>query len=188
MGWSVESIVCGNQFLGYIYKTFGGSLDAEHCSRLQVHTVAAQLNVPGKPYVAAKSPDEILAMADEDGFVWPPSDPGSGQCVALVKAAIPALGPTQADGEPNWCKGDGIDSSNVSKFLPGTAIGYGFNSDGEYVSRARGNHVAILVSAEGGKIRILDQWQHSDDEQEAKVHEVNIGDRDWGVVTRVDSN
>jgi hypothetical protein len=185
MGWSIESIVCGDNFLGYAYRSFGGNFDAMHCGRLQGSNLKGELNCPGKPYVSSKSADEILAMADEDGFVWSTADAGSGQCAALVKAAIPALGATRrADGAPSWCKGDAIDVSNASQLLPGTAIGYGFSPTGEYLSLRGGNHVAILVSVSGSKVRIIDQWQHPDKEQPAQVHEIEISDKDWAILTR----
>ncbi len=182
MGWSIDSLMCGDKFLGYVFNCFDGPFDPSYCGQLQQQTVAAQINVPGKPYVSAKSADQILAMADDNGFVSSGADTGSGQCVALVKAAIPALGATS-----NWCAGDALDSAGIAKLLPGTAIGYGFDpTTGAYPSAATGNHVAIFVSANGSMATILDQWQHKSKgtKQKAKTHETNIDATDWVIVTR----
>jgi hypothetical protein len=182
MGWSIDSLMCGDKFLGYLFNSFHGPFDGSYCSQLQQQSVGAQINVPGKPYVSAKSADQILAMADENGFVSSEADSGSGQCVALVKAAIPALGATS-----KWCAGDALDSTVIAKLLPGTAIGYGFDpGTGAYPSAPTGNHVAIFVSAKGPMATILDQWQHKSKGtlQKAMTHETNIDATDWVVVTR----
>jgi hypothetical protein len=181
MGWDIKNILCGDDFLGYSFKSNGGSFSAAFCSELQQKVVAKSINVPGRPYVSAQSYQDILKLADDDGFVSSGADSGSRQCVALVKAAIPGLGPATN----NWCKGEAVDNDNVADLLPGTAIGYGFGANGLYLSNTHGNHVAIFVSAKDGDVKILDQWYSNDDKyQEASVHTVDLAMKSWSIVTR----
>jgi hypothetical protein len=180
MGWSISSVLCGDDFLGYVFKNYGGTLSQSVCSDLQRQSVAKEINVPGKPYVSDKGYQDILAMADADGFVSIKPDEGSHQCVALVKAAIPALGATG-----KWRKGNDLSNSNIANVPVGAAIGYGF-VDGRYLSMENGNHVAILVSVDGGDVKILDQWDHDNGKyQVAEVHSVDLSLKRWSVVTRV---
>lgn len=183
MGWDIKSILCGDDFLGYSFKSTGGNFSAGFCSELQQKVVSKAINAPGRPYVSAKSYQDILKLADEDGFVSSGADAGSRQCVALVKAAIPGLGPATN----NWCKGDDVTDGNVADLLPGTAIGYGFVANGLYASHTTGNHVAIFVSAKDGDVKILDQWYRNEEKyQEATVHSVDLSMKSWSIVTRVE--
>ncbi|NKC29568.1 BPSL0067 family protein [Falsiroseomonas selenitidurans] len=187
MSWSIDSVMCGNSFLGYVYRAHGGSFAAWHCGLLQQQNTAKQINQPGKPYVSPKSAEEILKMADADGFVSSGADAGSGQCVALVKAAVPALGATKdwKTKASRWCKAEKVTETSIAGLAAGTVIGYGFDAEGKYASLSSGNHVAILVSSTGSKATILDQWKSAakKTEQKAKTHVVDITTKDWYVVT-----
>jgi hypothetical protein len=179
MGWSAQSIFCGNDFFGFVYRSFGGSLTEADCGKLQTKAGARAINVPGSPYVSNLSCDGILALADSAGFVSTGPDTGSHQCVALVKAGIPALGPTG-----QWQKGDDIDPARLGDLQPGTAIGYGFDSSGNYPSHATGNHAAIVAHITRDSLSVLDQWDRGTAKQPAKIHFINPSLRKWSIITR----
>lgn len=187
MGWIINSIMSGNTFFGYEYQSTGGAFGATQCSILQQKTTSNEINKPGKPYICPKSSEEILKLKDTNGFVNAGPDLGSGQCVALVKAVVPALGATKnySTGELRWCKAEKITTSNLDKILPGTVVGYGFNSEGKYPSNSSGNHVAIFIKKDGEMMAVIDQW-HSvskGTKQEAKQHNQSVTKRDWYIVT-----
>ncbi|WP_426954466.1 BPSL0067 family protein [Muricoccus radiodurans] len=76
---------------------------------------------------------------------------GSGQCVALVQAANPAIGPTRG-----WSRGAAV-RGNVA-LQPGTAIAT-FDASGRYANARNGSsHAAIYLGQDATGIQVLDQW------------------------------
>ena len=76
---------------------------------------------------------------------------GSGQCVALVQATSPGIGPTR-----NWVSGAPVQGN--ADLRPGTAIAtfdgssrYGNNLDGS-------SHAAIYLGQNERGIQVMDQW------------------------------
>lgn len=134
-------------------------------------------NQPGKRYVSEEKPEDILKKADKDGYVSAGRDKGSHECAALVKAAIPQLGPASG-----WKKGADITGANDPNLQPGTAIGYGFAKDGSYPNNPHGQHVAIVGGAgKNGKTTIIEQWKG----QRARERDMHPGEeKRWSVVTR----
>lgn len=187
MGWVINSLMSGNTFFGYEYQSTGGSFAQGQCSALQQKNASHEINKPGKPYICPKSAEEILKLKDSNGFVNVSPDLGSGQCVALVKAVVPALGATKdwITKEMRWCKAEKVTAANLGTLLTGTVIGYGFNTEGKYPSASSGNHVAVFIKKDGEKASIIDQWHNttSGTKQEAMQHSVNIGKKEWYVVT-----
>jgi len=110
-----------------------------------------------KPHLltSEKTPQDIIKSAN-GGWISSGPDRGSKECVALVKDAVPGLGPTG-----KWKAGDQIQSG--SDLSPGTPIAKGFDEDGNYPSKSSGNHAALFVrwekNDEGSPgMVILDQW------------------------------
>lgn len=75
---------------------------------------------------------------------------GSGQCVALVQAAAPSVGPTVG-----WRQGERV--KGAGHISPGTIIATFI--DGVYPNNAHGNHAAIYLSHTDDGIRVIDQWK-----------------------------
>ena len=76
---------------------------------------------------------------------------GSGQCVALVRAAHPALGPTAS-----WQRGAPV-QGNLS-IPPGTPIAT-FARSGHYANATDGSsHAAIYLGQSEDGLQVLDQW------------------------------
>ena len=139
------------------------------------------VNRPGKPYVTPKTKGEILGMA-KHGFISAGPDTGSHQCVPLAKAVIPPLGPTGG-----WTKGPTITGPHDPNLRPGTAIGYGWDKNGNWPNHDHGNHVAIVSRVDpDGTVHIIDQWDHGDGQphraQERSLKPGEIGG--YSVVTR----
>ena len=80
---------------------------------------------------------------------------GSGQCVALVQAADPAVGLTAT-----WTQGAPVVGD--TNLAPGTVIAT-FNANGQYANATDGSsHAAIYLGpAANGGIQVLDQWSGS---------------------------
>ncbi len=79
---------------------------------------------------------------------------GSGQCVALVQAALPGTGSTHG-----WACGDPV-RGNVG-LAAGTAIAT-FGSSGRYANATNGSsHAAIYLGQNEQGIQVLDQWAGS---------------------------
>ena len=76
---------------------------------------------------------------------------GSGQCVALVQAANPSIGPTR-----NWqC---GVPVQGNTELRPGTIIAT-FDSSGCYANALDGSsHEAIYLGQNERGIQVMDQW------------------------------
>ena len=72
---------------------------------------------------------------------------GSGQCVALVQAANPGIGPTR-----NWKCGSPVRGN--TDLRPGTAIATFHGAD-------RSSHAAIYLGQNERGIQVLDQWAGS---------------------------
>ena len=103
------------------------------------------------PPQAKYSIQELLKMAgDQGGWLSTGADQGSKECVPLVKAAVPELGPTR-----EWKAGEPVGPDTKT----GTPIGIGWDKDGNYPSNPSGNHVGIFDEWVGktGEIKILDQ-------------------------------
>jgi len=135
-------------------------------------------NSPGQPYVSRKSITELRRMADSDGYISAGLDKGSRECAALVKAALPELGPTS-----QWKKGPTITGADDPVLRPGTAIGKGFDENGTYPSKSTGNHVALVVGPgdKAGTVKILHQWRT----RRAHMQDIDgSAIRGWSIVTR----
>ena len=76
---------------------------------------------------------------------------GSGQCVALVQAANPSIGPTR-----NWqC---GVPVQGNTELRPGTIIAT-FDSSDRYANALDGSsHAAIYLGQNDRGIQVMDQW------------------------------
>ena len=139
----------------------------------------------GAPFRYPGPVPDAVVTADKDGFVSSGNDKGSHQCVPLVKAAIPQLGPTSG-----WRKGADITGPGDPNLQPGTVIGYGFSPDGSFPHNKTGQHVGI-VGGRGpdGRQTIIDQYDHRDKNhpndgfQQAQQHPLNFT-KHWSVITR----
>ena len=79
---------------------------------------------------------------------------GSGQCVALVQAANPGIGPTR-----NWKCGPPVRGN--TDLRPGTAIAT-FNAADRYANATDGSsHAAIYLGQNERGIQVMDQWAGS---------------------------
>lgn len=79
---------------------------------------------------------------------------GSGQCVALVQAASPGIGPTRT-----WKCGPPVQGN--ADLRPGTAIAT-FNSADRYANATDGSsHAAIYLGQNERGIQVMDQWAGS---------------------------
>ena len=79
---------------------------------------------------------------------------GSGQCVALVQAASPGIGPTRT-----WRCGPPVQGN--TDLRPGTAIAT-FNSADRYANATDGSsHAAIYLGQNERGIQVMDQWAGS---------------------------
>ncbi len=79
---------------------------------------------------------------------------GSGQCVALVQAASPSIGPTRT-----WTCGAAV-RGNTS-LRPSTAIAT-FDSSARYANATNGSsHAAIYLGQNERGIQVMDQWAGS---------------------------
>lgn len=79
---------------------------------------------------------------------------GTGQCVALVQAASPGIGPTR-----NWVCGAPV-RGNTS-LRPGTAIAT-FDHNERYANATDGSsHAAIYLGQDERGIQVMDQWSGS---------------------------
>ncbi len=76
---------------------------------------------------------------------------GSGQCVALVRAANPGLGPTA-----HWVRGAAVKGNHA--IPPGTPIAT-FSHTGHYANATDGSsHAAIYLGQTEEGVQVLDQW------------------------------
>lgn len=76
---------------------------------------------------------------------------GSGQCVALVQAADPAVGLTRT-----WAQGQQVQGN--ASLVPGTIIAT-LNGQGQYANATDGSsHAAIYLGQNAQGIQVLDQW------------------------------
>lgn len=79
---------------------------------------------------------------------------GSGQCVALVQAASPSIGPTRT-----WTCGAAVQGN--TGLQPGTAIAT-FDSSARYANATDGSsHAAIYLGQNERGIQVVDQWAGS---------------------------
>lgn len=79
---------------------------------------------------------------------------GSGECVALVQAADPAVGLTRT-----WVQGQQV--QGATDLQPGTIIAT-FDSSGRYANATDGSsHAAIYLGQNDQGIQVLDQWAGS---------------------------
>lgn len=98
---------------------------------------------------AAPSPTPSL---DLTGFLG--HSVGSGQCVALVRAARPALGPTST-----WEAGGPVQGNTALQ--PGTPIAT-FDRSNRYANATDGSsHAAIYLGQNAHGLLVLDQWAGS---------------------------
>jgi hypothetical protein len=79
---------------------------------------------------------------------------GSGQCVALVHAVNPNIGPTGS-----WARGDAVQGNR--SLQPGTVIAT-FESSGRYGNATDGSsHAAIYLGQNEQGVQVMDQWSGS---------------------------
>ena len=76
---------------------------------------------------------------------------GSGQCVALVRAALPAVGPSST-----WTAGAPVQGN--TGLQPGTPIAT-FTSASRYANATDGSsHAALYLGQDAKGVQVLDQW------------------------------
>ena len=77
---------------------------------------------------------------------------------ALIQAAIPELGSTQ-----DWTNGPAITGPHDPNLRPGTAIGYGWDSNGNWLGDDHGSHAAIVDKVDAaGIVWVIDQYDFRD--------------------------
>ena len=111
--------------------------------------------VPTGPVCAVGTPPPAAAPSpglDLSGYLG--RSVGSGQCVALVRAAEPNLGPSAG-----WSAGASV-QGNVS-LRPGTPIAT-FDGANRYANATDGSsHAAIYLGQSARGVTVLDQWAGS---------------------------
>ncbi len=97
----------------------------------------------------ATSTSPASPSADLTGYVG--RSVGSGQCVALVRAAQPALGPSST-----WSAGAPVQGN--ATLQPGTPIAT-FDPSSRYANNTDGSsHAAIYLGQDSKGVQVLDQW------------------------------
>ena len=108
--------------------------------------------MPSLPACVAESPPPSPPSTDLTGFLG--RAVGTGQCVALVQAANPAIGHTSG-----WSGGAAVQGNTSLK--PGTAIAT-FNADDRYANALDGSsHAAIYLGQDQHGMLVMDQWAGS---------------------------
>lgn len=107
------------------------------------------------PSCAAPTPPPAQASAlSNDLSSYIGRSVGSGQCVALVKAANPTLGPASL-----WTSGAAVQGNTA--LTPGTPIAT-FSGTGQYANATDGSsHAAIYLGQNHQGMVVLDQWSGS---------------------------
>lgn len=126
-------------------------------------------------WVSERHPEDLIKSAN-GGWISGGADRGSKECVALVKAAIPELGPTK-----DWKQGAPLRPGEY--IAPGTAIAKGFDKDGNYPSNPSGNHAALFVEwgDRGGKpgMWLAEQWGPRYNRSGTRVREEQQAGKYW---------
>ena len=135
--------------------------------RIRAGSSGTVFSVPALPGIA----DFMMAMPTSQTSCIPaPSSPppassldltgflgksvGSGQCVALVRAAHPDLGPSST-----WKAGSPVEGNYALQ--PGTPIAT-FNPSNQYANATDGSsHAAIYLGQNAQGVTVLDQWAGS---------------------------
>ncbi|CCG42753.1 BPSL0067 family protein [Magnetospirillum molischianum] len=167
-----------------IYNTHqeDDSFDPKESDTIQVADASERTNAP---FVAKAGPDEIIQRAKANGgWLSTGGDTainGGKECVALIKAVVPEVGATKT-----WYRGEDIQGDGNPPLKPGTAIAIasGWNAQGGYDSKSRGNHAAIFVgykTNENGQpgIEIIDQWAARSDQPGQRGREARMAERNW---------
>lgn len=115
---------------------------------------------PEPPYASV---EQTLKNKYAGTFQFPASDPGSHECVALVKKLC---GAPQTSA---WKRGVKVQGNGAS-ISAGTAIAT-FNASGSYDSASSGNHAAIYIGQTSQGIVVYDQWAERPTRPEQPVHE-----------------
>lgn len=103
------------------------------------------------PTAAAVSPPPASLAPTADLSAFAGRSVGTGQCVALVQAAVPGLGPTAA-----WSAGAAVQGN--TSLLPGTPIAT-FDAASHYANALDGSsHAALYLGQDANGIQVLDQW------------------------------
>lgn len=103
---------------------------------------------------AMPSPDAQGRFVSTDYARYIGRSAGSGQCVALVQAASPSIGPTRT-----WTCGAAVRGN--TDLQPGTAIAT-FDSSARYANATDGSsHAAIYLGQNERGIQVMDQWAGS---------------------------
>lgn len=104
--------------------------------------------------VAPSPPPGPSAAPNSDLSSFIGQSVGSGQCVALVKAANPTLGPAS-----QWASGATVQGNTA--LTPGTPIAT-FSETGRYANATDGSsHAAIYLGQNDHGMVVLDQWRGS---------------------------
>jgi hypothetical protein len=112
-------------------------------------TAMSQVHATATPGASAASAAAACHSAGVGRYVG--HSTGSGQCVALVHATHPDLGPTS-----NWVRGEAV-KGNTS-LAPGTPIAT-FSRSGHYANATDGSsHAAIYLGQTAHGVQVLDQW------------------------------
>ena len=115
-------------------------------------TAPGQQAVQGSGAAAKLSTAGGFAAADFAHYLG--RSTGSGQCVALVQAASPGVGPTRT-----WTCGPPVRGNTGLR--PGTAIAT-FNGADRYANATDGSsHAAIYLGQDERGIQVMDQWAGS---------------------------
>lgn len=126
----------------------------------------AQFSVPALPDVPTMLPLATSFASPSAGAACPQVAPapspqlseflgrsvGSGQCVALVRAALPSLGPSST-----WTEGAAVQGN--TSLAPGTPIAT-FGAASTYANATDGSsHAALYLGQDAQGLKVLDQWQ-----------------------------
>ena len=113
------------------------------------------VSLPSAPSCVAESPYSAGPTApstDLTSFIG--KSVGTGQCVALVKAANPSLGPASG-----WTGGAAVQGN--TSLTPGTPIAT-FGGNDRYANATDGSsHAAIYLGQDQHGMVVLDQWAGS---------------------------
>ena len=103
---------------------------------------------PSNDRTASASPAPAASL-DLTGLIG--RSVGTGQCVALVRAAQPSLGPTAF-----WQAGAPVQDN--PSLAPGTPIAT-FDPSGRYANATNGSsHAAVYLGQDAHGVTVLDQW------------------------------
>lgn len=109
------------------------------------------VSLPSAPMCVADNPAAAPSTANTDLSSYIGQSVGTGQCVALVKAANPSLGPSSG-----WAAGAPVQGNTT--LAPGTPIAT-FDGANRYANATDGSsHAAIYLGQDQRGMLVMDQW------------------------------